>query len=32
MSGREILLQAIRNETTPRPPWVPFVGVHGGKI
>jgi len=32
MSGKEILLKAIRNEPTPRPPWVPFVGVHGGKI
>ncbi len=32
MSGKEILLKAIRNEPTPRPAWVPFVGVHGGKI
>jgi len=32
MTGREILLRALRNEPTPRPAWVPFVGVHGGKL
>lgn len=32
MSGKELLLKALRNEMTPRPAWVPFVGVHGGKI
>jgi len=32
MTGRDILLKAIRNETTPRPAWLPFVGVHGAKI
>ena len=32
LSGKEILFKAIRNEATPRTPWVPFVGVHGGKI
>ncbi len=32
MTGRELLLKAIRNETTPRPAWVPFVGSHGGRI
>ena len=31
-TGREILLRAIRNEVTSRPAWVPFVGVHGGKL
>jgi len=28
-SGKELLLTAIRGGQTPRPPWVPFVGVHG---
>ena len=32
MNRRELLLKAIRNETTPRPAWVPFVGVHGAKL
>ena len=32
LSGKEILLAAIRNEQTPRPAWLPFVGVHGGKL
>jgi uroporphyrinogen decarboxylase len=32
MTGRELLLKAIRNETTPRPAWLPFVGAHGGRI
>lgn len=32
MERRELLLRALRNETTPRPGWVPFVGVHGGKL
>lgn len=32
MNRRELLLRALRNETTPRPAWVPFVGVHGGKL
>lgn len=31
-SGREMLLRAIHNGHTPRAPWVPFVGVHGGKL
>jgi MtaA/CmuA family methyltransferase len=32
MNGKEILLTAIQNQKTSRPAWVPFVGVHGGKI
>ncbi len=32
LTGRELLLRAIRNETTVRPAWVPFVGVHGAKL
>lgn len=32
MTGKEILLLALRNALTPRPAWVPFVGVHGGQL
>ena len=32
MTGKEILLRAIQNQETPRPAWVPFVGVHGGHL
>lgn len=32
MSGKEILLKALRGEPTERVPWVPFVGVHGGSL
>lgn len=32
MTGKELLLTAIKNEYTARPAWLPFVGVHGGKI
>lgn len=30
--GKEILFSAIRNQKTERPPWVPFVGVHGAAL
>ncbi len=29
MNGKELLLSALRGETTPRPAWLPFVGTHG---
>ena len=32
MNGKDVLLRAIRNETTERPAWVPFVGCHGGAL
>jgi uroporphyrinogen decarboxylase len=32
LTGKDLLLKAIRNEVIPRPAWVPFVGVHGAKI
>ena len=32
MNGKQLLLAALKNRPTPRPAWVPFVGVHGGKI
>lgn len=31
-TGKEILLTALRGESTERVPWVPFVGVHGGAL
>jgi len=30
MPDKDLLFAALRRESTPRPPWVPFVGVHGG--
>ena len=30
MTGKELLFSALRREVTPRPAWVPYVGVHGG--
>jgi uroporphyrinogen decarboxylase len=32
MTGKEILLKALKREETPRVPWVPFVGVHGAHL
>ncbi|QQE12026.1 uroporphyrinogen decarboxylase family protein [Planctomycetota bacterium] len=32
MTGKEILMCALRGEATPRPAWLPYVGVHGGKL
>jgi MtaA/CmuA family methyltransferase len=32
MTGKELILKALRNEETPRPAWLPFVGCHGGKL
>lgn len=32
MTGKELLLSALRGEMTERPAWVPYVGVHGGKL
>ena len=32
MTGKELLLEAIRGEETPRPAWLPFVGCHGAKL
>ena len=32
MTGKQLLLKALRDEVTPRPAWVPFVGVHGAKL
>ncbi|MFO7617142.1 MAG: uroporphyrinogen decarboxylase family protein [Bacteroidales bacterium] len=32
MKGKELVFKAIRGETTPVIPWVPFVGVHGAYL
>lgn len=32
MNGLQLLEKAFRLEQTERAPWVPFVGVHGGKL
>ncbi len=32
MTGKELLFAALRNQPTPRPAWVPFVGVHGAQL
>ncbi len=32
MTGKDILFDALRNGLTPRPAWVPFVGVHGAQM
>ncbi|AKJ65473.1 uroporphyrinogen decarboxylase family protein [Kiritimatiella glycovorans] len=32
MKGKDVLLRALGRETTERPAWVPFVGVHGGNL
>ena len=32
VNGKELLLRAIHNQTTVRPAWVPFVGVHGAQL
>jgi len=32
MTGKELLIRAVRGEATPRPAWLPFVGCHGGKL
>ena len=32
MNGRELVIAAMKREPVERTPWVPFVGVHGGKL
>lgn len=32
MTPKELLFAALRHEKTPRAPWVPFAGVHAGKL
>ncbi|MEG1381438.1 MAG: uroporphyrinogen decarboxylase family protein [Ruthenibacterium sp.] len=32
MTPKELLFSSLRHEVTPRAPWVPFAGVHAGKL
>src|SRR5690554_6421281 len=32
MKPKELLFKTLRHETTERAPWVPFAGVHAGKL
>jgi uroporphyrinogen decarboxylase len=32
LSGKELLFATLRHETLPAVPWVPFAGVHAGKL
>jgi uroporphyrinogen decarboxylase len=32
LTGKELLLATLRHEKTPAVPWVPFAGVHAGKL
>ncbi len=32
LSGKELLFAALRHEDIPAVPWVPFAGVHAGKL
>jgi uroporphyrinogen decarboxylase len=32
MTGKDLLLSTLRHEPTPAVPWVPFAGVHAGKL
>jgi len=32
MTGKELILNAVKGHATPRPAWLPFVGCHGGKL
>lgn len=32
MTGKNLILETFRHNETPRAPWVPFAGVHAGKL
>ncbi len=32
MTGKELIEAVFAHKSTPRPPWVPFAGVHAGKL
>jgi len=32
MNGKDLVFKAFRHEQPERPPWVPFAGVHAGKL
>ncbi len=31
-NGKELLISALRHQDVPSVPWVPFAGVHAGKL
>ncbi len=32
MTGKELIIEVFKGNPTPRAPWVPFAGVHAGKL
>lgn len=32
MTGKELIQATYRHESVPRPPWVPYAGIHAGKL
>lgn len=32
MTGKELIFKTLKHEDTPRVPWIPFAGVHAGKL
>jgi len=32
MTGKELVLRTLRHEKLERAPWVPFAGIHAGKL
>jgi len=32
MTGKEIIYKVLKHEEVPRPAWIPFAGVHAGKL
>ena len=32
MTGKELVFSTMRHLDTPRPPWIPFAGIHAGKL
>lgn len=32
INGRQLVFSVLRHETAPRVPWVPFAGIHAGKL
>lgn len=32
MNGKQLMLELLRHKTTNRVPWIPFAGIHAGKL
>ena len=32
ITGKDLIIKTLRNETTERVPWIPYAGVHAGKL